>query len=84
MNGCDKPSTKTSDFSKIVTLGLKTLNNCPIKPSIICENGSKVTTLVVIKRFLAVIVGPLKLIANIDHGAQGKTCIEGEFELIKK
>lgn len=84
MNGCDKPSTRTSDFSKIVTLGLKTLNHCPIKPSIICENGSKITTLLAVKRFLAVIVGPLKIIANIDHGAQGKTCIEGEFELIKK
>ncbi|CAO1339227.1 unnamed protein product [Diamesa tonsa] len=78
MNGCDKPSTRTSDFSKIITLGLKTLNNCPIKPSIICENGSKITTIVAVKRFLAVIVGPLKMIANIDHGAEGKTCIEGK------
>ena len=81
---CEKMSNMNPAAKAIVSV-FGAPDHCPMQKMKICEDGSKKASVSEYKNMLSLARGgPIKIKTETDHGSSGKTCLEAEFEIIKK
>lgn len=81
---CEKMSNMNPAAKAIISV-FGVPDHCPMQKMKICEDGSKKASVSEYKNMLSLARGgPIKIKAETDHGSSGKTCLEAEFEIVKK
>ncbi|CAO1339204.1 unnamed protein product [Diamesa hyperborea] len=81
---CEKMSNMNPAAKAIISV-FGAPDHCPMQKMKICEDGSKKASMSEYKNMLTLARGgPIKIKAETDHGSSGKTCLEAEFEIVKK